>query len=149
LQIQWLINNYEPADGTSLPRCTLYSHYIKHCNENKLEPVNAASFGKLIRSVFHGLRTRRLGTRGNSKYHYYGIRIKPDSPLNRGVPGVMTVGDDYARNPLMTTHSVSQIPPRGSSRRSNLGSSSMVTRRSAAAAMDANAPMNQSSNSSS
>ncbi|VDK48878.1 unnamed protein product, partial [Anisakis simplex] len=26
--IQWLINNYEPADGTSLPRCTLYSHYI-------------------------------------------------------------------------------------------------------------------------
>uniref|UniRef100_A0A4W3HPZ8 Regulatory factor X, 3 (influences HLA class II expression) n=1 Tax=Callorhinchus milii TaxID=7868 RepID=A0A4W3HPZ8_CALMI len=25
----------------------------------------------------------RLGTRGNSKYHYYGIRIKPDSPLNR------------------------------------------------------------------
>uniref|UniRef100_A0A663N945 Transcription factor RFX3 n=1 Tax=Athene cunicularia TaxID=194338 RepID=A0A663N945_ATHCN len=27
--------------------------------------------------------TRRLGTRGNSKYHYYGIRVKPDSPLNR------------------------------------------------------------------
>uniref|UniRef100_A0AAQ5XXS8 RFX1 transcription activation region domain-containing protein n=1 Tax=Amphiprion ocellaris TaxID=80972 RepID=A0AAQ5XXS8_AMPOC len=25
----------------------------------------------------------RLGTRGNSKYHYYGIRVKPDSPLNR------------------------------------------------------------------
>jgi hypothetical protein len=43
--------------------------------------VNAASFGKLIRSVFLGLRTRRLGTRGNSKYHYYGIRIKPSSPL--------------------------------------------------------------------
>ena len=21
--------------------------------------------------------------RGNSKYHYYGIRVKPDSPLNR------------------------------------------------------------------
>uniref|UniRef100_A0A670ZWC0 Regulatory factor X3 n=1 Tax=Pseudonaja textilis TaxID=8673 RepID=A0A670ZWC0_PSETE len=27
--------------------------------------------------------TLRLGTRGNSKYHYYGIRVKPDSPLNR------------------------------------------------------------------
>lgn len=24
-----------------------------------------------------------LSTRGNSKYHYYGIRVKPDSPLNR------------------------------------------------------------------
>jgi len=45
--------------------------------------VNAASFGKLIRSVFIGLRTRRLGTRGNSKYHYYGIRVKPGSSLSR------------------------------------------------------------------
>uniref|UniRef100_A0A0N4ZHQ5 RFX-type winged-helix domain-containing protein n=1 Tax=Parastrongyloides trichosuri TaxID=131310 RepID=A0A0N4ZHQ5_PARTI len=79
--IQWLVTNYETADGTSLPRCTLYNHYIKHCDEHKIEPVNAASFGKLIRSVFLGLRTRRLGTRGNSKYHYYGIRIKPDSQL--------------------------------------------------------------------
>lgn len=24
-----------------------------------------------------------LSCRGNSKYHYYGIRVKPDSPLNR------------------------------------------------------------------
>uniref|UniRef100_A0A8C8VQI4 Transcription factor RFX3 n=1 Tax=Pelusios castaneus TaxID=367368 RepID=A0A8C8VQI4_9SAUR len=31
--------------------------------EHKLDPVNAASFGKLIRSIFMGLRTRRLGTR--------------------------------------------------------------------------------------
>lgn len=54
---------------------------MRHCNENKLDAVNAASFGKLIRSVFNGLRTRRLGTRGNSKYHYYGIRIKPGSSL--------------------------------------------------------------------
>lgn len=134
----------------SLPRCSLYNHYLRHCQEQKLDPVNAASFGKLIRSVFMGLRTRRLGTRykqeevvasaedvdnsnhvtiidvtsmmvligmgdllmeedndsdytdgksssldwflfffftkstrGNSKYHYYGIRVKPDSPLNR------------------------------------------------------------------
>lgn len=66
----------------SLPRSTLYYHYIKHTDEHSLDPVNAASFGKLIRSVFLGLRTRRLGTRGNSKYHYYGIRLKPSSPLN-------------------------------------------------------------------
>lgn len=47
----------------SLPRCSLYNHYLRHCQEQKLDPVNAASFGKLIRSVFMGLRTRRLGTR--------------------------------------------------------------------------------------
>ncbi|KAJ8668157.1 hypothetical protein QAD02_009820 [Eretmocerus hayati] len=79
--VQWLLENYETADGVSLPRSTLYNHYLRHCSENKLDPVNAASFGKLIRSVFLGLRTRRLGTRGNSKYHYYGIRVKPSSQL--------------------------------------------------------------------
>ncbi|XP_059495803.1 MHC class II regulatory factor RFX1a isoform X2 [Stegostoma tigrinum] len=81
--VQWLLDNYETAEGVSLPRSTLYCHYLLHCQEQKLEPVNAASFGKLIRSVFMGLRTRRLGTRGNSKYHYYGLRIKANSPLIR------------------------------------------------------------------
>jgi regulatory factor X 1/2/3 len=79
--VAWLVENYETAEGVSLPRSTLYNHYMRHCNEQKLDAVNAASFGKLIRSVFTGLRTRRLGTRGNSKYHYYGIRIKPGSNL--------------------------------------------------------------------
>ncbi|XP_076355816.1 DNA-binding protein RFX2-like [Tachypleus tridentatus] len=83
IHVQWLIDNYETAEGVSLPRSTLYNHYLQHCSVHKLEPVNAASFGKLIRSVFLGLRTRRLGTRGNSKYHYYGIRVKPNSALNQ------------------------------------------------------------------
>ncbi|XP_070600023.1 DNA-binding protein RFX2 isoform X2 [Erythrolamprus reginae] len=61
--LQWLLDNYETAEGVSLPRSSLYNHYLRHCQEHKLDPVNAASFGKLIRSVFMGLRTRRLGTR--------------------------------------------------------------------------------------
>ncbi|KAJ8246230.1 hypothetical protein GJAV_G00265270 [Gymnothorax javanicus] len=81
--VQWLLDNYETAEGVSLPRSMLYCHYLLHCQEQKLESVNAASFGKLIRSVFMGLKTRRLGTRGNSKYHYYGLRIKAGSSLLR------------------------------------------------------------------
>ncbi|XP_050676017.1 transcription factor RFX3 [Leptidea sinapis] len=77
--VQWLLEHYETAEGVSLPRSTLYAHYLRHCTSHRLDPVNAASFGKLIRSVFVGLRTRRLGTRGNSKYHYYGIRAKPSA----------------------------------------------------------------------
>jgi hypothetical protein len=61
--VQWLLDNYETAEGVSLPRSLLYSHYMRHCTTSKIEPVNAASFGKLIRSVFIGLKTRRLGTR--------------------------------------------------------------------------------------
>ena len=65
LQVQWLIDNYEVAEGVSLPRNTLYNHYLRHCHDLKMDPMNPASFGKLIRSVFLGLRTRRLGTRYN------------------------------------------------------------------------------------
>ncbi|CAF1221018.1 unnamed protein product, partial [Didymodactylos carnosus] len=63
--VQWLVDNFEPAEGCSLRRSILYSFYLQHCQEQKLEQVNPASFGKLIRSVFLGLRTRRLGTRLN------------------------------------------------------------------------------------
>ncbi|XP_064479593.1 transcription factor RFX4-like [Ornithodoros turicata] len=44
-----------------------------------MQPVNAASFGKIIRQQFPQLTTRRLGTRGQSRYHYYGIAIRDTS----------------------------------------------------------------------
>ncbi|CAF4268076.1 unnamed protein product [Didymodactylos carnosus] len=81
--VQWLVDNFEPAEGCSLRRSTLYSFYLQHCSEQKLVPVNPASFGKLIRPVFLGLRTRRLVTRGNFKYYYYEIRVKSTSTLNQ------------------------------------------------------------------
>lgn len=65
-----------------MPRSALYSHYLDFCEKNNLAPVNAASFGKIIRHTFPNLKTRRLGTRGQSKYHYYGITIKSTSPYH-------------------------------------------------------------------
>lgn len=70
----WLHENFEPFDAASLNRNALYTHYCTHCSRIGQEPMNTASFGKLIRAVFPTIQTRRLGTRGNSKYHYYGIR---------------------------------------------------------------------------
>ncbi len=52
----------------------VYDHYVQFCSDYRVEPVNSASFGKFIRAVFPGIKTRRLGTRGKSKYHYCGIR---------------------------------------------------------------------------
>jgi regulatory factor X 1/2/3 len=72
--ITWLLQNYEAADGICLACCTVYDHYRSYCKENKVDPVNQPSFGKIVRSVFLGLKTRRLGTRGNTKYHFCGIR---------------------------------------------------------------------------
>jgi hypothetical protein len=63
IQVEWLMKNYELAEGCSIPRSTLYQHYLDHCNEKKLSPLNTPSFGKLLSSVFMGLKTRRLGKR--------------------------------------------------------------------------------------
>ncbi|PNF43420.1 hypothetical protein B7P43_G13452 [Cryptotermes secundus] len=80
--IQWLWQNFEVAQGVSLPCSTMYNHYLSHCYENKLVPLTETEFGKIIRLVFLGLNTRRLGARGKSKYHYHGIAVKPGSSLN-------------------------------------------------------------------
>ncbi|XP_032794286.2 transcription factor RFX4 [Daphnia magna] len=75
----WLEENYEMAQGVCVPRNTLYLHYVDFCSKHGMTPVNAASFGKIIRQQFPQLTTRRLGTRGQSRYHYYGIAIRENS----------------------------------------------------------------------
>ncbi|XP_022088182.1 transcription factor RFX4-like isoform X2 [Acanthaster planci] len=80
LTLHWLSQHYESVEGVSLPRCLIYKHYSDYCQKHQFHPINAASFGKVIRQVFPELRTRRLGTRGQSKYHYHGIRVKESSP---------------------------------------------------------------------
>lgn len=82
--MQWLLDNYETAEGVSLPRSALYCHYLLHCQGHKLEPVNAASFGKLIRSVFMGLRTRRLGTRSEPQKPQNRPQKAPKNPTGSG-----------------------------------------------------------------
>ncbi|XP_052799431.1 DNA-binding protein RFX6-like [Mya arenaria] len=79
LTLHWLSDNYERAEGVCLPRCVLYQHYQDFCKKMKFTPAGAATFGKIIRQRFPKLTTRRLGTRGQSKYHYYGIGIKESS----------------------------------------------------------------------
>ncbi|XP_029181624.2 DNA-binding protein RFX6-like isoform X1 [Acropora millepora] len=75
----WLSENYELKDGMCLPRCVMYTHYLDFCRKGKLCPAGPATFGKIIRQRFPKLTTRRLGTRGQSKYHYYGIVVKETS----------------------------------------------------------------------
>ena len=41
-------------------------------------PLNPASFGKLVRVIFPGIQTRRLGVRGESKYHYVDLALEGD-----------------------------------------------------------------------
>ncbi|XP_063569448.1 DNA-binding protein RFX8 isoform X3 [Pongo abelii] len=77
--IQWLVDNFCICEGCSVPRCLMYEIYVETCGQNTENQVNPATFGKLVRLVFPDLGTRRLGTRGSTRYHYDGICIKKSS----------------------------------------------------------------------
>ncbi|KAG2188816.1 hypothetical protein INT44_003955 [Umbelopsis vinacea] len=68
------------------------------CEGLNLRPINSALYGKLMRTVFPDMSTRRLGTRGSSKYHYGGIkrRVSSDQASNQ----VQSVSDF---SPMNTT----------------------------------------------
>lgn len=73
----WLMHNCERVPDTSVavPRNRVYARYVTVCANEKIKPLNPASFGKLVRLLYPEIKTRRLGVRGQSKYHYCGIRL--------------------------------------------------------------------------
>ncbi|XP_065514581.1 DNA-binding protein RFX8 [Caloenas nicobarica] len=77
--IRWIADNFYLCEGCTVPRWLLYELYMESCCPDSKYQVNSATFGKLIRLVFPGLGTRRLGTRGSTRYHYDGIAIKKNS----------------------------------------------------------------------
>ena len=44
----WLEKNYELSEGVCIPRNVVYYNYVDFCGKNGMQPVNAASFGKVI-----------------------------------------------------------------------------------------------------
>jgi len=67
---------------TSVPRNRVYSQYATRCGTERVIPLNPASFGKLVRVIFPGIATRRLGVRGESKYHYVDLALIDDNQDN-------------------------------------------------------------------
>ena len=83
----WLLSVYEINAEGSTPRQELYEHYQRACEEGAaggMPTINAATLGKIVRAAFPGVGTRRLGTRGRSRYHYLGI-----SPKNLQIDDLM------------------------------------------------------------
>lgn len=74
----WLLRSCEAQSDGNVPRNRIYARYVTICAELSLQPLNPASFGKLVRIVFPNIKTRRLGVRGQSKYHYCGVILLGD-----------------------------------------------------------------------
>lgn len=66
---QRLTANYAPYPDGNVPRQGLYFSYRRVCDQYGIPHINTATLGKAIRLCFPTIKTRRLGVRGNSKYH--------------------------------------------------------------------------------
>ncbi|KAI0196492.1 RFX DNA-binding domain-containing protein [Xylaria flabelliformis] len=75
----WLSQVCTKGKG-SVPRGRVYANYASRCATERITVLNPASFGKLVRVLFPGLKTRRLGVRGESKYHYVNFTLMEDQP---------------------------------------------------------------------
>ena len=64
-----LTSNYAPYPDGNVPRQGLYFSYRRICDQYGIPHINTATLGKAIRLCFPTIKTRRLGVRGNSKYH--------------------------------------------------------------------------------
>ena len=64
-----LTANYAPYPDGNVPRQGLYFSYRRVCDNYTIPHINTATLGKAIRLCFPTIKTRRLGVRGNSKYH--------------------------------------------------------------------------------
>jgi hypothetical protein len=90
--MSWLMRNCEVSTGAT-PRNRVYARYVALCAAERLKPLNPASFGKLVRAVYPDIKTRRLGVRGQSKYHYCGIKLRDDDP-NAPTPDISAEMDE-------------------------------------------------------
>lgn len=62
----------------SVRRDRVFARYTERCGNERVPTLNPASFGKLVRIIFPNVQTRRLGVRGESKYHYVDLSLLPD-----------------------------------------------------------------------
>ncbi|RAK71600.1 RFX family transcription factor [Aspergillus fijiensis CBS 313.89] len=115
----WLKENCRKSSG-SVRRDRVYCCYAEKCGTERVSVLNPASFGKLVRIIFPNVQTRRLGVRGESKYHYVDLTVieekqqKPP-PLNPQLPmsgnGSTGVTDSKVEDIMQKSISVAPQPP--------------------------------------
>lgn len=73
----WLQENCVRSTN-SVRRDRVFARYTERCGNERVPTLNPASFGKLVRIIFPNVQTRRLGVRGESKYHYVDLSLVTD-----------------------------------------------------------------------
>ncbi|CAI4035094.1 hypothetical protein SMKI_12G2340 [Saccharomyces mikatae IFO 1815] len=111
----WLMKNCKSQHDSYVPRGKIFAQYASSCSQNNLKPLSQASLGKLIRTVFPDLTTRRLGMRGQSKYHYCGLKLAANESsgsvvLNNNTNSLSLVHNNDPISPLSSPSPSSSSP---------------------------------------
>ncbi|KAL4890454.1 hypothetical protein BDV59DRAFT_94228 [Aspergillus ambiguus] len=115
----WLKENCRKSSG-SVRRDRVYCCYAEKCGTERVSVLNPASFGKLVRIIFPNVQTRRLGVRGESKYHYVDLTVIEEKqqrppPLNPQLPsnptGTESIMDNKTENVLQKRVPAMPQPP--------------------------------------
>lgn len=105
----------------SVRRDKVFARYTERCGNERVPTLNPASFGKLVRIIFPNVQTRRLGVRGESKYHYVDLSLVPDEnhpdddrpSTSHGAPERPTSAASIHRSvPNNRSLSLNTLPPR-------------------------------------
>lgn len=95
----WLLKSCQEIADENVPRNHIYARYVEVCAELGVRNLSPASFGKLVRIIYPDVKTRRLGVRGHSRYHYCGLKLLGDlNNPNGQTPRRIPVKDDEPRD---------------------------------------------------
>ncbi|ORY86778.1 RFX DNA-binding domain-domain-containing protein [Protomyces lactucae-debilis] len=73
----------QPFPDVAVPRNKIYAAYTEFCTTRRLKPLTSANFGRIMQHIYPEVKTRRLGVRGESRYHYCGLRLVGDTSEER------------------------------------------------------------------
>lgn len=98
-EVEFINSNFEAVEGGRIQRSAVYSYYVNFCKSIDIEPMSLTFLGKFIKMLYPHLKIRRLGARGESKYTYFGLRIKPASEIS-DLP-VPSISENYQEDSVM------------------------------------------------
>ncbi|XP_058062080.1 uncharacterized protein LOC131212292 [Anopheles bellator] len=101
--INWVRSHLEHDPNVSIPKQEVYDDYVGYCARINIKPLSTADFGKVMKQVFPGIRPRRLGTRGHSRYCYAAMRKATKLPIPK-LPDITDAGGASEKNGAENTN---------------------------------------------
>ena len=87
IDLRRLQENYEVSPNDSVCRHLVWAHYRFFCQFHKIECISQSRLTEFVQAAFPHMTVRHLAVRGESRPHYYGIRVSFENLTSgSGVP---------------------------------------------------------------